>query len=330
MVDDEAKIRLLVRQFLEAEGFEVIEAGNGPDGLVLAWHEVDLPLRKACSMYATFTKSGGFGCAGVMAFRRAADRFWAEAVSCSLRWERLRRGSTVLLRPSDNDRWRWGSRRIGTWTYPSDATLCAHSDGDAGVFVSLRAIVGRRCVPIRRAQHHRSEPSPLEASRTQIGSLEVGIAAAWRGSVRHWCAPITTRSSNHEHNPHNPPERRSPSYRRARRQPRPSVSAPPTRRPKQPPPTRASAPRHHRHRSPAGDRHPFGTVQVCISIAAKTSTSPRTVREARDPTAHLRPRAMLNLRADPTATSAEPPSTRTVTRSAGRLVTCKAGRRLSA
>ena len=48
VVDDEAKIRLLVRQFLEAEGFEVIEAGNGPDGLVLAWHEVDLPLRKAC------------------------------------------------------------------------------------------------------------------------------------------------------------------------------------------------------------------------------------------------------------------------------------------
>lgn len=33
MVDDEPKIRSLLRQFLEADGFEVVEAGNGPDGL---------------------------------------------------------------------------------------------------------------------------------------------------------------------------------------------------------------------------------------------------------------------------------------------------------
>ena len=108
----------------------------------------------------------GCGSDGVMAFVVPLVDSGPKAVSFSLRWECLRRGWTVLLRPSDIHRWRWGLRRIGTWTCPSDATLCAHSDGEAGVFVSLRAIEGRRCVPIGRARQHRSEPSSLEKSRT--------------------------------------------------------------------------------------------------------------------------------------------------------------------
>ena len=76
----------------------------------------------------------------------------------------------------------------------SDATLCAHDGGEAGVFVSLRAIVGRRCVPIGRARRHRSEPSSLEKSRIEI--VRAGIHESAQGLVDAIEAMIGARTSD--------------------------------------------------------------------------------------------------------------------------------------
>ena len=59
----------------------------------------------------------------------------------------------------------WGWRRIGTRTHPADATLCAHSDGKAGVFRLVARDCGPsvcsdppRSTPLKRALVPRGEP----------------------------------------------------------------------------------------------------------------------------------------------------------------------------
>ena len=144
-----------------------------------------------------------------MAFRRAAERFRPMAVSFSLRWECLRRESTVLLRPERQRSMAAGvcdgSGHGPTRPMPRPARIVTER---LARFVSLRAIVGCRCVPIRRARRQRSEPSSLEKSRTRFkkrasqvhcretrGSLirtswrvtATGVGCARSGCCSRWC-----------------------------------------------------------------------------------------------------------------------------------------------
>ena len=109
----------------------------------------------------------GCGSSGVMAFRSAAERFRAEGrvvfapLGVFASWIDGFAPSRVAMTGGG-----WGSRRIGPWTHPADATLCAHSDGEAGVF----RLVARDCGPSVCSDPPRStppkRPSSLEKSRT--------------------------------------------------------------------------------------------------------------------------------------------------------------------
>lgn len=44
VVDDESRMRKLVRDFLEREGYQVLEAGNGLEAMELFYEEKDIAL----------------------------------------------------------------------------------------------------------------------------------------------------------------------------------------------------------------------------------------------------------------------------------------------
>ena len=73
----------------------------------------------------------------------------------------------------------WGSPRIGTLNPPADATLCAHSDGEAGVFRLVARVCGRsacsdppRSTPPKRALVPREEPHPNELIGHAIAEVD--------------------------------------------------------------------------------------------------------------------------------------------------------------
>ena len=78
--------------------------------------------------------------------------------------------------------WGWRRRHGPTRPMPRSARIVTER---LACFVWLRAIVGRRCVPIGGARRHRNEPSSLENSRTQIvsagGCARVDSRRRWPG-----------------------------------------------------------------------------------------------------------------------------------------------------
>ena len=103
-----------------------------------------------------------------------------------------------------------GGDGIGPWTHPADAALCAHSDGEAGVFRLAAGDCGPsvcsdppRSTPPKRATRH-SRRGDVIAITFHLGYLASGFAFAaifasayWRFHmnpiVAFWFAYIVTR-----------------------------------------------------------------------------------------------------------------------------------------
>lgn len=61
VVDDESRMRKLVRDFLEREGYQVLEAGNGLEAMELFYEEKDIAL---LILDVMMPKMDGCRCAG--------------------------------------------------------------------------------------------------------------------------------------------------------------------------------------------------------------------------------------------------------------------------
>ena len=54
VVDDESRMRKLVKDFLEREGFEVLEAGDGMEAMEIFYEEKEIALIILCLLYTSF------------------------------------------------------------------------------------------------------------------------------------------------------------------------------------------------------------------------------------------------------------------------------------